>query len=49
MIRSDIENLKGVIKWRALDEKQAWQIDTLKISEGNLACKNSQTTSINRN
>jgi len=39
MIRSDVENLKGVIKWRALDKKQAWQIDTLKISEGNLLAK----------
>jgi hypothetical protein len=39
MIRSDIENLKGVLKWRVMDEKQAWQIDTLKISEGNLFTK----------
>jgi hypothetical protein len=39
MIRSDVENLKGVIRWRVLDKKQAWQIDTLKISEGNLLSK----------
>ena len=39
MIRSDVENLKGVLKWRVMDEKQAWQIDTLKISEGNLLAK----------
>ena len=39
IIRSDIENLKGVIKWRVLDEKQAWQIDTLKYSESNLLAK----------
>lgn len=39
MIRSDVENLKGVLKLKVLGEKLAWQIDTLKISEGNLLAK----------
>jgi hypothetical protein len=39
IIRSDVENLKGVIKWRVLDKNQTWQIDTVNISEGNLLAK----------
>jgi hypothetical protein len=37
LIRTDIENLKGIIKWRRRNENQAWQTDTLKYSNGNLS------------
>jgi len=37
LLRTDIENLKGIIKWRRKNENQAWQNDTLKYSNGNLS------------
>lgn len=37
LLRTDIENLKGIIKWRRRNESQAWQLDTLKYSNGNLS------------
>lgn len=37
LIRTDLENLKGIIKWRRRDENQAWQTDTMKFSSGNLS------------
>jgi len=37
LLRTDIENLKVIIKWRGKNENQAWQNDTLKYSNGNLS------------
>jgi hypothetical protein len=36
MLRSEVENLKGIIKWKRRGENQVWLIDTLKYSEGSL-------------
>lgn len=36
MIRSDVENLKGIFSWRIGDKNKCWQIDTMKYSEKNL-------------
>lgn len=37
MIRTDIKELKGVVKWKPLDEKLDWNIDTMKYSTGSLS------------
>ena len=39
LLRTDIENLKGFVKWRERGENQAWQIDTMKYSRGSLLAK----------
>jgi len=39
LIRTDIENLAGIVKWRKLAENQVWQIDSLVYSENILASK----------
>lgn len=36
-LRTNVENLKGIIRWRRRNENQAWQFDTLKYSNGNLS------------
>ena len=36
LLRSDIKNLNGTIKWRNTNENQVWQIDTLRYSNGDL-------------
>lgn len=36
LLRTDVENLKGIIKWRRRNENHDWHIDTMKYSDGNL-------------
>jgi hypothetical protein len=35
MIRTDVKDLHGIIRWRQIDENQDWKIDTIKYSGAN--------------
>ena len=36
LLRTDVEYLKGIIKWRKSNENQDWHIDSMKYSDGSL-------------
>ena len=36
ILRTDIKNLAGILKWKTLDERAQWQTDTMSYSDGKL-------------